>query len=85
MPLYATAVGLLVSSGVYASPRIMEQKLFDSPEEIAPKKEETTTTKPKSTTKKSRVVKESGYITGDLFGSLKKSIAGIFDERDMEM
>ncbi len=85
MPLYATVVGLLVSSGVYASPRIMEQKLFDSPEEIAPKKEEPTTTRPKSPTKKTRVVKESGYITGDLFGSLKKSIAGIFDEKDMEM
>lgn len=84
MPLYATAVGLLVSSGIYASPRILEQKLFESPEEVQLSKEEPTTGRNK-VSRKSKVLKESGYITGDLFGSLKKSIAGMFDEKDMEM
>lgn len=85
MPLYATAVGLMVSSGVYASPRVTEQKLFDTAEEPTVRKEETVTPKSKNTTRRAKVARESGYITGDLFGSLKKSIAGIFDEKDMEM
>ena len=85
MPLYATAVGLLVSSGVYASPRVTEQKLFDTVEETPTPKEETFAQRSKNSTRRSKVTRDSGYITGDLFGSLKKSIAGIFDEKDMEM
>lgn len=85
MPVYATAVGLLVSSGIYGSPRVMEQKLFDNPEDTISRKEESAPRYTKTSTRKAKTVKEGGYITGDLFGNLKKSIAGIFDEKDMEM
>jgi cell division protein FtsA len=85
MPVYATAIGLLVSSGIYASPRVVEQKLFESPEEAMPKKEEAVFRNTKASTRKARPANDNKYITGDLFNSFKKSIAGMFDEKDMEM
>ncbi len=85
MPHFATAVGLLVSAGIYATPRVLEQKLFDGDEGGIIVKDEPTTRNTRTQTRKSKAIKESGYITGDLFGNLKKSIAGIFDEKDMEM
>lgn len=86
MPLYATAVGLLVSSGIYASPRFIDQKLFETPEgqKQTVKENNITVTKTKVPNRKAKTVsRDGGY--GDLFGNLKKSIAGIFDEKDMEM
>lgn len=87
MPLYSTAVGLLVSSSIYATQRVVEQKLFESPEEEQPVRNEAASRKvvAKQKTGKSRMAKEASYITGDLFGNIKNKIAGIFDDRDVEM
>jgi cell division protein FtsA len=87
MPLYSTSVGLLVSSPIYATQRVVEQKLFESPDEDQPLRNEAASRKvvSKQKTGRSRVVKEASHITGDLFGSLKNRIAGIFDDKDVEM
>ncbi|GAO30988.1 cell division protein FtsA [Geofilum rubicundum] len=87
MPLYSTSVGLLVSSSMYATQRVVEQKLFESPEEEQPVRAEAASRKvvSKQKTGRSRMAKEASHITGDLFGSLKNRIAGIFDDKDVEM
>jgi cell division protein FtsA len=83
--LYSTSVGLLVSAGVYASERAVEQSLFETPEEPAHKKEPASKKQAKQKSGRSEAGREIVYKTGDLFGNLKKSIAGIFDEKDVEM
>jgi len=87
MALYSTAVGLLVSSSIYGTQRVVEQKLFESPEVETVTRPESSTKKerPRSKAGKSRARKESNYSTGDLFGSFREKIAGLFDERDVEM
>ncbi|SKC23132.1 cell division protein FtsA [Alkalitalea saponilacus] len=82
---YSTAIGLLLSSSLYTTPKFVEQKLFDASvdEDRAESPKQKRNTRTKSV--KSKISKEAGYITGDLFGNLKKSIAGIFDEKDVEM
>jgi hypothetical protein len=85
MPFYSTAVGLLVGASEYAAKQVVEAKLFEMPPVAEqPQKEEvrrtvrTKTTKPKSE-------KEPTLYTGDLFVAIKNRIAGIFDEKDVEM
>ncbi|SMO54265.1 cell division protein FtsA [Saccharicrinis carchari] len=82
MPMYATSIGLLLSAIDNPVKKVVEQELFanefeeQSPQ---PKKVEPPTRKEKKRKEKPE------YTTGDLFGSLKKTIAGIFDEKDVEM
>lgn len=85
MPFYSTAVGLLVGASEYAAKQVVEAKLFEMPPVAEqPQKEEvrrtvrTKTTKPKSE-------KEPTLYTGDLFEAIKNRIAGMFDEKDVEM
>jgi cell division protein FtsA len=84
-PSLTTSVGLLVAAGQYPGSQITrEQVLFD---DVEPEKW-TKNTKTKAKAKKSRKQKNEKkleYITGDLFGNLKRNIAGIFDEKDTEM
>jgi cell division protein FtsA len=81
MPNFSTSIGLLLSAMEKPVRTILEPELFG---DVEPQKPEPTASKAKA--KKERVRKERAeYITGDLFGSLKKSIAGIFDEKDVEM
>ncbi|WP_026474842.1 cell division protein FtsA [Alkaliflexus imshenetskii] len=84
MALYSTSVGLLVSAGVYASNRAVEQKLFDTPEEEV-KKQASVKKQVKQKAPRVREGREGKYTTGDLFDNFKKTIAGIFDEKDVEM
>ncbi len=82
---FSTAVGLLTSIGQYPGTQISrEQKLFDNIETEVPLNEK----KSKSSASKARKEKRDKkleYITGDLFGNIKRNIAGIFDERDTDM
>jgi len=85
MPMYATSVGLLMSAHDRPVRKLIEPQLFG---EVEPQKQtiETPVEPRKAAPKKDKHKREKmDYITGDLFGSLKKSIAGIFDERDVEM
>ncbi|MBI9064418.1 MAG: cell division protein FtsA [Marinilabiliaceae bacterium] len=85
MPMYATSVGLLMSAQDRPVRKLIEPQLFG---EVEPQNQalETPVEPRKPAPKKDKHKREKmDYITGDLFGSLKKSIAGIFDERDVEM
>ncbi len=80
-PMFSTSVGLLLSAMDNPVKKIVEQELFsDEFDEVdsSPKK----TSQPRKE-KKRREKPE--YTTGDLFGGIKKTIAGIFDEKDVEM
>ena len=93
LPLYATAVGLMVSHSLYASPIVFKQKLFDEDEvPIADKDKDKDKDKQKSVNKKGSGKKQDRTkdIKGDLFGNIifgniKKSLAGMFVEKDTEM
>ncbi|MFO8001197.1 MAG: cell division protein FtsA [Marinilabilia sp.] len=82
----ATSIGLLISAGRYPGSGVTrEQVLFDDMnEEQSPKKEKKTRGSG-TRSKKEKKEKKIEYITGDLFGNIKRNIAGIFDERDTEM
>jgi cell division protein FtsA len=83
-PSLSSSVGLLISAGQYPGIRMpREQVLFDDveKEETAREKRQKSSNK----TKKQKRDKKLEYITGDLFGNIKRNIAGIFDERDTEM
>lgn len=84
MPLYSTAVGLLISSSVYPSSNsFVEQKLFETPpEDLSKKQQAAKVVRPRSEKKRT---KEVSYTTGDLFEGLKNKLAGLFDEKDVEM
>jgi cell division protein FtsA len=83
-PSLSSSVGLLISAGQYPGIRIpREQVLFDNIETEEPTREKKQ--KFSSKTKKQKRDKKLEYITGDLFGNIKRNIAGIFDERDTEM
>jgi cell division protein FtsA len=81
---FSSSVGLLIAAGQYPGVRIpRDQMLFDD----VTANEPTSDKKQKSSnkTKKQKRDKKIEYITGDLFGNIKRNIAGIFDERDTEM
>ncbi len=81
MPMYATSIGLLLTALENPVKTVVEQKLF--PEEF---EEEVEPQRKVSSPKKEKKKKEkTEYTTGDLFGNLKKTFAGIFDEKDVEM
>jgi cell division protein FtsA len=77
---YSTCVGLLLSAIDDPVKKIVEQELF--PEETEVIKEKTVkNTGPRREKKR----KEKTEYTGDLFGGIKKTLAGMFDEKDTEM
>ena len=81
-PMYATSIGLLLSAMDNPVKKVVEQELFSeefADADVQPKK---VAPQPRKE-KKVRVKPE--YTTGDLFGGIKKTIAGIFDEKDVEM
>ncbi|TAJ14259.1 cell division protein FtsA [Marinilabiliaceae bacterium JC017] len=80
MPMYATSIGLLLSAMEKPERSLIEPELFGEVEPMTPKPPQQNPVQ-----KKGRRKEKKEYKTGDLFGSLKKSIAGIFDERDTEM
>lgn len=85
MPMYATSIGLLMSAHDRPARKLIAPELFGDVEP-QPQVLEKPVESRKATARKEKAKKEKmDYITGDLFGSLKKSIAGIFDERDVEM
>ncbi len=82
MPVFSTGIGLLLMAMDNPVKRVVEQKLF--PEEQAEDEEEDVQrVKKVSATKKDKKVKKE--YTGDLFGNIKKTFAGLFDENDVEM
>ncbi|TLX77442.1 cell division protein FtsA [Labilibacter sediminis] len=79
-PMYSTSIGLLLTAMDNPVKKVVEQELF--PDEF----EETEERHQKvSRQRKEKKKKEKTEYTGDLFGSFKKTIAGIFDEKDVEM
>ncbi len=81
-PMYATSIGLLLSAMDNPVKTVIEQKLF--PDEDTDQ-EETDKRQRNTAPRKEKKKKEQKEFTGDLFGSFKKHIAGIFDEKDVEM
>lgn len=81
-PMYATSIGLLLSAIDNPVKKVIEQKLFD--EDVLNNKVQTPAAEAATRKEKKRREKPE-YTTGDLFGSLKKTFAGIFDEKDVEM
>ncbi|GAF02660.1 cell division protein FtsA [Saccharicrinis fermentans] len=81
-PIYSTSIGLLLSAMDNPIKKVVEQKLFDDDLQ----EDEAMTKKAASQPRKEKKRREKPeYTTGDLFGSFKKTIAGIFDEKDVEM
>ncbi len=82
-PSYSTVLGLLVSAGSYpGSGTIRDQRLFEDfgePEVTGQR------VKPRPVKRDSVKKEKKEYITGDLFGNIKRGIAGIFEEKDSEM
>ena len=81
-PMYATSIGLLLSAMDNPVKKVVEQELFSdefADADVQPKKVISQPRKEKKRKEKPE------YTTGDLFGSFKKTIAGIFDEKDVEM
>lgn len=81
-PMYATSIGLLLSAIDNPVKKVIEQKLFD--EDVLNSNVQNPSAGPAVRKEKKRKEKPE-YTTGDLFGSLKKTFAGIFDEKDVEM
>ncbi len=81
-PIYATSIGLLLSAIDNPVKKVIEQKLFD--EETLNNNVQTPLVETAQRKEKKRREKPE-YTTGDLFGSIKKTFAGIFDEKDVEM
>ncbi len=81
-PMYATSIGLLLTAIENPVKSVVEQKLF--PDEFDDEEEDERPRKV-SSVKKEKKKKEKTEYTGDLFGNLKKTFAGIFDEKDVEM
>ncbi len=79
-PMYSTSIGLLLSALDNPVKKVVEQELF--PDEI---EEENDRPRKVSSPRKEKKKKEKTEYTGDLFGNLKKTFAGIFDEKDVEM
>jgi cell division protein FtsA len=81
-PMYATSIGLLLSAMDNPVKTVIEQKLFPD-EDI--EQEEADKPQRNTTPRKEKKKKEQKEFTGDLFGRFQKHIAGIFDEKDVEM
>ncbi len=82
-PMYATSIGLLLSAIDNPVKKVVEQELFaDEFEENEVQPQKKVVNKPRKEKKYREKVEHS---SGDLFGSFKKTIAGIFDEKDVEM
>ncbi|MGQ1786908.1 MULTISPECIES: cell division protein FtsA [unclassified Saccharicrinis] len=81
-PMYSTSIGLLLSAMDNPVKKVVEQELFSDEFQDAEVQSRKVTSQPRKE-KKRREKPE--YTTGDLFGSFKKTIAGIFDEKDVEM
>ncbi len=79
-PMYSTSIGLLLSALDNPVKKVVEQELF--PDEF---EEENDRPRKVSSPRKDKKKKEKTEYTGDLFGNLKKTFAGIFDEKDVEM
>jgi cell division protein FtsA len=77
---YSTCIGLLLNAIDNPVKKVVEQELF--PEEMELIKEKTVKTTVQRREKKR---KEKTEYTGDLFGGIKKTLAGMFDEKDTEM
>lgn len=81
----ATSVGLLISAGQYPGNQVTrEQVLFDDVEEQPAKEKKSKSSGAAQKTRKQKKEKKPEF-TGDLFGNIKRNIAGIFDERDTDM
>jgi len=80
MPLYSTAVGLMMSTSVYVPPKSAEQKLFTEEPPVIQVNREKKLKKEKPEKKK----KETSNMP-DLFGLFSKKIVEIFEEKDVEM
>ena len=81
-PMYSTSIGLLLSAMDNPVKKVVEQELFSDEfedDDFRPRK-----AVPQPRKEKKRKERPE-YTTGDLFGGLKKTIAGIFDEKDVEM
>ncbi len=81
-PMYSTSIGLLLTAIENPVKSVVEQELF--PGEFEEDVEKT----PKSSSvkkEKEKKKKDKTEYTGDLFGNIKKTFAGIFDEKDVEM
>ncbi|MCW3804239.1 cell division protein FtsA [Plebeiibacterium marinum] len=78
--MYATSIGLLLTAMESPVKQVVEQELF--PDEF---EEDFERPKKSPSVKKEKKRKERTEMTGDLFGNLKKTFAGIFDEKDVEM
>lgn len=84
-PAFSMSVGLLISAGQYPGSQVTrEQVLFDEMQVEEPSRVKKSKLSA-SRSRKPKKEKKLEYITGDLFGNLKRNIAGIFDERDTEM
>jgi len=84
LAIYSTAVGLLTSSSKYVSQRAVEQKLFDTPK-VEPIRVEEVKKSQKVRATKRESIKDENSKPRDLFEGLKNKLAGIFDEKDVEM
>ncbi len=82
MPVFSTGIGLLLMAMDNPVKQVVEQKLFPE-EEQDEDEEEIQRAKKASAAKKEKKVKKE--YTGDLFGNIKKTFAGLFDENDVEM
>jgi len=84
MPMFATSIGLLLTALENPVKTVVEQQLFpdDTEDEFERPRKVTSVKKEKDKDKKK---KDRTEYTGDLFGNLKKTFAGIFDEKDTEM
>jgi len=86
MPMYSAAVGLTLSNYSFTPPKSSDQKLFVDEFEIEQTVKERNRKEKIKREKLEKKKKEPAvYITGDLFGSLKKTLVGMFDEKDTEM
>ncbi len=81
-PMYSTSIGLLLTAIENPVKSVVEQELFPGEFE-----EEVEKTRKSSSVKKEKEKKKKDKTeyTGDLFGNIKKTFAGIFDEKDVEM
>ncbi|MCW3788394.1 cell division protein FtsA [Plebeiibacterium sediminum] len=81
-PMYSTSIGLLLTAIENPVKSVVEQELFPGEfEEEVEKPQKSSSVKKEKEKKK----KDKTEYTGDLFGNIKKTFAGIFDEKDVEM
>ncbi|MCL2073500.1 MAG: cell division protein FtsA [Marinilabiliaceae bacterium] len=84
LPLYSTAVGLMIGSPLYVTPKYFEQELFPEPEtddKTFVKKD----TKKEKNKNKNRMRVPVGDFAGRFVGTIKKNLVSMFEEKDTEM